>query len=254
VSLLIARRGVLAAGAAPVAPDPGNGNGDLPVTTGLLQHVDANDLTLSNNDPVPQWDDLSGNGYHKTQSSSSSQPIYVASGIGSLPCVGFVDERRMTVSGGVPLASGTSLTEFIVVEPTSFSGTNHGFWRVGSSSTGTSFFILQGSGKRPWVRWNGTDILQPGSGYAVALDVPVLLTLRIENASYVEFRADGQAEHSASHSASIGSVGVFNFFYQSGINERVDGLYGERVVYDRYLSNSEVVDMETYLMAKWGLD
>ncbi|RJQ43371.1 MAG: hypothetical protein C4534_08215 [Gaiellales bacterium] len=73
---------------------------DLP---GLLAWVDASQIVgLVNNDPVVQWDDLSGNGYHATQSTASKRPKYqtnVQNGMPGVKADGVDDEMQFNNLG-----------------------------------------------------------------------------------------------------------------------------------------------------------
>lgn len=77
-------------------PRPGGGGGGggiEPVApseiASLAAHYDAQSITgLANNDPVSQWDDLSGAGRHLT-SSGSKRPLHAVSSIGGHPAVVF---------------------------------------------------------------------------------------------------------------------------------------------------------------------
>ena len=51
----------------------------LPVTNGLVTHLDAGSLGLTDGAAVAAWTDLSGLGNHATQVTASAQPTYVAS-------------------------------------------------------------------------------------------------------------------------------------------------------------------------------
>ena len=74
----------------PAAP-----GGSLP-TSGLYMHFDAGQITSHVDlDPIAQWDDLSGNGFHATQA-GSNKPIYrTTETINGLPTVEFTNTSNL---------------------------------------------------------------------------------------------------------------------------------------------------------------
>ena len=87
------------------------------------------------------------------------------------------------------------------VESIGSSGTNGGFFRT-ASEAGTTFVIQNGSTRRPWVRVNSSDILQPGSGAQWVTGQTLDLVIRFVNATKVEAWWDGKLQHSATHAVS----------------------------------------------------
>lgn len=62
-------------------------------SSSLQVWLDASKLTLSNNDPVSQWDDISGNSNHFTQPNLSFQPSFkLSSTINNVPSIRFVSD------------------------------------------------------------------------------------------------------------------------------------------------------------------
>lgn len=118
MSLLIARRGVIAARAA----TGGGGVGSPADVSGLLLWYDANEITgLSDGDRVTSWADQSGNGNDAaTNPGTQYHPLYRASGIGGMPAVefdGVNDHFELSLSE----ASGP-WTWFFVIDGTPNSG------------------------------------------------------------------------------------------------------------------------------------
>ena len=71
-------------------------------------------LVAANNDPVGAWSDISGNGYHATQATSSKRPLYKTSGLNGTPCLQFdgTDDSMSTPS--IDMSSTQVCTVFIV--------------------------------------------------------------------------------------------------------------------------------------------
>ncbi len=52
---------------------------ELPVTDGLVMHLDASSISgVSDGNPINVWTDQSGAGNNATQSTSGVQPLYIA--------------------------------------------------------------------------------------------------------------------------------------------------------------------------------
>src|SRR5206468_1863371 len=75
-----------------------------------------------NNDPVRQWNDLSGHGYHMSEATSAQRPTYLSAGYNSKPALSFLGTASPTRSDlvtavGVAI-SGTPFSCFAVCQMT----------------------------------------------------------------------------------------------------------------------------------------
>ncbi len=71
---------------------------ELPVTDGLVMHLDANSISgVSNGSPISIWTDLSSEGNDATQSTSGIQPLYIASEPAFSACPWFALTAQMTI-------------------------------------------------------------------------------------------------------------------------------------------------------------
>ncbi len=136
------------------------------------------------------------------------------------------------------IGAGSDFSFSVWVKPVSIIS-NSGFWRDNTSSSGNSFNILQGT-RRPWVRWNSSEILVPSSGYSVPLNKWTHLVYVVKSGSWVGVYADGELKHSATHSAVTPAFTVFNYGYQSSATEIVSGLHDDVRFYNRALSQEEI--------------
>lgn len=235
----------------------------LPVTDGLILRLDANAIQgLTDGDHVTEWPDTSGNENHFVavpHAPSGFDPLYPLfkenafpqgpavflgrPGSGHGPYIRNPDGIGVTVNGG--------MTMILVIRPTVWSGGNPGIWRSGSTSGGNEFMIMSGSTGRPWIRWAGSNILNPGSGYEWPLNEDALTTWVVRNNDNAEFFVNGDRKHHNTHSISVASSSLYNIGYQHTIENRVEGYYAEILFYDRPLSDSERQSVEQYLQAKW---
>ncbi len=89
--------------------------------------LDANTIAVSNGDPVPTWNDTSGNGNDAFQTVISDQPSYIAaSSFNSYPALDFnrSSSQWMQVADAPILDGTSSINYFAVVRPTNLSGIN----------------------------------------------------------------------------------------------------------------------------------
>jgi hypothetical protein len=86
---------------------------------------------------IVTWYDQSGNGYDLTQSTAGAQPTYVASGIGSLPCLDFVaaSSTRLKTTDNAIALGGTDLSVFTVATLDSASSSSGRLTAVVDNST-----------------------------------------------------------------------------------------------------------------------
>src|SRR5690606_6456338 len=114
--------------------------------------------------------------------------------------------------------------------PTEWRPNNPGLWRNGPLSNGTSFMIFQGATGRPWVRWNGSDILRPGSGYGVPLNEWTQVRFVVTSGESVEFWTRGPGEewvlrHSNTHAVATAGFDIHRYGWQASSVEQVRGIH-----------------------------
>jgi hypothetical protein len=138
--------------------------------------------------------------------------------------------------GPLTLSVPYTFAAWLYVE--TWGGSNPGLWRDGAASGGGDFNIFQGSAGLPWIRSAGSNILQPGSGYAVSTGAWTQVVFAV-TASDSAFYADGLPRHSGSGGAGA-NFSVYNLGYQADISERVAGYWDDARFWGRSLSAAEV--------------
>jgi hypothetical protein len=151
----------------------------------------------------------------------------------------------------------TSLTFNTFVNISSYTGNNPGFWRSDTTlngCNGNEFIIFQLNTGLPWIRWNGSDILKPISGYSVPLSTWIYLTYVIENGGPgVSFYANGDLKHSSTHSSTINTFPINFFGCQCQLSEKVAGKYAHISYYNRALSATEIQQNFNALRGRFGI-
>ena len=141
---------------------------------------------------------------------------------------------------GLNIAAASDFTFCTWVYPTAWVGNNPGIWRDNTSSNGNSFNIFQSNTGRPWIRWNGADILKPLSGYGVPLNQWTYVCYTVQSSANANFYANGVLKHSATHTTATPAFTIYNLGYQTTVGERINGTYDDFRIYDRALSAGEV--------------
>ena len=115
----------------------------------------------------------------------------------------------LSPSSYISIPAGSDFT-LIIAFTVNLNGANPGLWRSAFDSQGNSFCLIQGSGSsRPWVRLNGTDILKPTTGPQLTSGAPIVMGVRVYNASRSDVWWSGIKQHTGSHAAATPSVSIY---------------------------------------------
>ena len=144
-------------------------------------------------------------------------------------------------SNPISVSAGSDFTFIFHGIIDSIFGNNGGFWRSGSSNFGPNFNIFNASQRRPWVRWNGIDILKITSGQDFNLGTVVSLVFRIKSGASVDFWVDGIEKHSATHTQSTPSFSIYHVGLQASGSEAVYCKYAMLGFWSRAWSDNEIV-------------
>jgi hypothetical protein len=221
-----------------------------PLTAGDLRWwIDAQDTSTisSSGGNLMTISDKSGNGFTGTASGT----VPVTSAINGKQTIQFASNAILTLPN-LTFASGTGTTCIHAVRITSLTATNPGITRA---STNTNhFFILQQTTGLPFIRWSSsaTNMLIPSSGTGASINTNYIMTWRVTPAGVAEWRINGAAIHSESHSlTSAGST-----FTQWGRNisgQQAERHEGEVLWYQDGLDIDTVIDAENWMAARWGI-
>jgi hypothetical protein len=226
--------------------------------TGLVAHYDAADLTsisVSGSD-VTQWNDLSGNGRHATQGTSTNRPKSGTRTLNSKNVLDFDGTNDFLINDGIAASyTGTSkpFTIFQVTQLDTTAG-NQTSWSIANSSNG-----------RPRI-FPSNDVLVFRNDSDVET-LPQITGSYNTNSQFLTYRSSGtnltgfinktliltHAYSLGTISLNVASIGAYrgrNF--ASGV-QFWNGVIGEMIYYDRELTLSEVGQVHDYLSYKWGI-
>ncbi|MCH8043377.1 MAG: tandem-95 repeat protein, partial [Planctomycetes bacterium] len=222
----------------------GGGSTDLPVTDGLVLHLDAMQIEQEAGTLVSQWDDLSGSGNHA--SISFGDPTLVASRINGQPAVQFDgDDYLRTVT-----QFGSQYTVFSVA--TLDGGRNGRLVSSGSVNWLMGYWM-----NREGVFYAGGWVVNDCGAAGVSCPPDTNPDLYVATST-----AGGQSKRLFRDGALIGGpngaggntpIGSLELGSSLG-SEPSNGSVGEIVIYDRVLAADELDDVGLFLARKWGLD
>lgn len=209
--------------------------------------LDASQITgLSDGDPVSQWTDFSGNGYHATQATAAKRPTFKTGVQNGLPAIRFdgTDDWLRTASWG---SKAQPNTVFIVAKPPAngtgtriiiegIVSTDRHLWAKDAANDSNSFY------GGAWV--SGATI----TGIANTWSIAALNFNGADFNVYIngESRVTGNIGAHGLSGLTIGTnLATDNFFFNSDMSEII--------VYDTLLSDADRAKVEAYLSQKYGV-
>lgn len=237
----------------------------------LVPHLwlDAADLSTITSSPktlivdgVSEWRDKSGNGYHVTQSTSSSRPTTGSTLINQRNVLGFDSAAWLRSTGSTNLNVG-NVTVFTVFGETS-SGNNKGiisaFDTSGGSdwTTANAFAVTTASSPRSYAfERNGNS----GSGFVTG-SKPSTFGVYSTQANSSGFNQSWYNGNTAGSGTITGTFGVANGGFLVGSRwltgsvstlDEITGSIAEIIIYSRVLTTAEMASVHNYLKNKWGI-
>lgn len=203
--------------------------------------LDASKLSLSNNDPVSSWTDLSSNANHAVQGSASFRPLFKTNHINGLPAIDFDGSNDRLVFNSSVTTSGT--TVFLVSNNTksAYSAlltTNSHYLSYGVNTLRAEYNGSTNQINKPLNSYSITSISTESnaSSGSIRLTENSIATVQTRQALY------------SLPTSSIGSLnylGNFSFFFK--------GQFAEIIVFNEQVNSAQRVIVGNYLAAKYGL-
>lgn len=220
--------------------------------------------SLSNDDLVSSWNDLSGNSVNVTQATGSYQPKYITAGINNLPTLSFDGGNDYLYNTSkVPLQPGDDSFTFVAV------------WkRIGGVSLGAIFeqntngSTLQGRRaslltiSTSQYGFNGESNDFHSNNYTTGASIITVMTLTAPTGAGSTiavniYNSSNNVTYSGTISASIENVANNVFMVGAkAVTTRSDffpGYISEIMVFDRDLNPSEVSLINNYLSKKYNI-
>jgi len=232
---------------------------------GLAVWLDASQIIgLNDGDTITQWDDLSGNNNHASQSTSTKRPLYKANIKNGLPVArfdgldDFMSFSNLTLLQNVPYAAC-----FAVLKTTAPGSARYIFAASINSTTSIRYFItreLTGVGKLGFAaRRRDSDTLASLEGDLFSSDEWCLQTgiadygnakgrvYKNKNliASQETFLTTGNTDNTPSNAIVLGA--------SAAGASCITGDIGEVLLYNRPLTIWQKNCIDNYLIGKWGL-
>lgn len=139
----------------------------------------AEDIGLNDLDPIPQWDDLSGNGNNGVPNSVPDSPIYLTNVLNGFPVVDFQGADNLVVPHDASINVTTGHTGFAVLKPDSAGGF---IFSKGQPATTGAFYVDLNAAK---LRFSADTTL---SNFK---NISTIANLSTVNYTVVSWRLDG---------------------------------------------------------------
>lgn len=208
-----------------------------------LDAADASSMALDAAGNITQWNDRSGRDHHATQATDNNRPEYVIDGLNGLNSISLETDGGhdwMSVSGNFAIG-----TFFAVVNAdstdgtfvTSGTGAYQSFFQ--SRTDPTNYTLVNVSQATTW-----PYMLSASLGTA---NIKLNGVVNREFNPLSEFKVYSNV--GASISGSKDSWEISNYW-----GNNWEGDIAEIICFDSLLSSEEIIEIETYLAKKWGID
>ena len=215
-----------------------------------------------NGSAVSQINDLSGNGFHATQSTGSLQPTYVSTAINGKPAVNFNGSQTQKLTTGATIAdyvnTPTTNPQFTFLAVWKIPGlVTDGYtiaWGSDANANGRVFFnTFYGGGNMLF------DVVSPSSGRLTATltksnyDNAAIVLTGLKNGATMSVRRNGNVEATKTTASGNFSATTAKFNVGTADTTGCCAQFAECLLYSGALSSADLSAAERYLGAKWGV-
>lgn len=214
--------------------------------------LDATDnSTLTIDTGVSVWGDKSGNGNHVTQGTGANQPATGVTTQNGKNVIDFATNKSLGMPNGLLSIPGAANTTFVVAKRNVDSGTQvmliyeelAGNFRAGTFFASAAGTITYRNDTGSGINLNATSITTTDFNmYRGSFNGTTGQTFSVNGAAPLT-NTGGSAESGAT----LGTIGSGNSALP------LTGSIAEMLIYDRELSDPEILRVEEYLSEKWGL-
>jgi hypothetical protein len=226
--------------------------------SGLILWLDASDsgtITKDGSNNVSQWNDKSGSSNNAT-SSGGARPVYSATGLNSKPALtqsgGATGPQYMLLTSGINMASISAFSVEAAADVSTFAqyvmlGGNTDDY--GLSILFPTGFSLFSDGIASYRQWDFISVPSANTGFIHAATSTAAQSTEHDFINGVQLTS----VHDSGGSTWNGSS-VFNRIgARSAGSGAWNGAYSEIIIYNRTLSGTELTQVHSYLMSKWGI-
>jgi hypothetical protein len=212
--------------------------------------------TVSNGSSIAYCADRSGSGYHATQSTANNRPTWNSAGLNSLGAASFDGSNDTLVTPSiVPIQGDLIFTAFCVSTRASTSvgsqfylGSSNPGVGIGDGYLGASRVYSTDNGSTFRVTYSATT---SGQVHCVVKHAAVSSSVVVRRSGAVLVGVSGDRPTMSTISYTTApltlGIGVLN------VTGYHSGLIAEMIVYSRALTVAEILTVERYLGAKWGI-
>lgn len=233
------------------------GPGGVGNTSTLKLWLKANELSLSNGDPVSTWTDASGNGNDASQGTASNQPTFLTNVINGLPAVSFdgVDDYLTGTLSSLSAPFTIIIVGYFenVSQP---AGDYDYLINIGNGTANANVSMSRwesdGTDDNKYYVWNGSSTYKgPAlSGQQWLLLSAVHKTSAPRNNLFI----NGSVQSVDDYPANLNTNGSYSLGnYAPGLLHFLNGKIAEVIVYNYELNSAERTLVENYLAEKYNL-
>lgn len=208
---------------------------------------------------VSQWNDLSGNGRHVTQSTGGNKPTTNSRSINGLNVLDFDGGDFIARTAAIGFTTGAyTVCMFIGSDADSSSFLRFMSFHNGSGNdydSNNAFTITQGNASAQMTIFQGSVNLAAGGASGAT---PIATWIVRKDTGTNQYQITGSAVLSAqttnSSSGTANGGFVFGAGYESGVlgTNPFNGPIGEIIIYSAAISDANRTAIQNYLVAKWG--
>ncbi len=222
-------------------------------TTGLILWLEStlldsfNDKQLNDGDLITNWYDIKSSHISQYITTSSVPPSYNYAAINGLPGISFDNINRFLQISN--FKANAYMTLFVVGK---FNAGDM-FIEHGTNATSVDGFNFSGSGVPTTIRRSANSVanasstnwLGPETSIAVMRYNGINISYKKNNSNFTNVAASSVPNSMLEATLYIGS--------RAGTSNFSDGFFGEIIMFDRSLTDTEVDDIVEYLTKKWQI-
>ncbi len=217
----------------------------------LWLKADAGTNTTTDGAAVSNWADQSGNGNNATQSTTANQPTYVASALNGKPAIHFNGGEDLNLPTASTLGILNSDYEMFIVARTNSSSASPNFL-ISSANIEQFEMHLNGAAGARFIPTSATYI-DEGSAGQYADNNPHIFNAQASSTEGL-IRVDGVNGSDTLTNVQSSSDGALALGVRiSGPGYYLTGDIAEVIIYNKVLTTSDRILVESYLASKYGI-